>query len=76
MCHTHTRCAHYSKEFLVGKGVKSTGAIGFCWGAWVVFKLSAAGTLPTLLLKTNGMVFFSKPATHTSTHNRHDLGGR
>lgn len=30
---------------LKSKGCTSIGAVGFCWGAWVVFKLSATGKI-------------------------------
>ena len=32
-------------EHLKSKGCSSIGAIGFCWGAWVVFELAATGKI-------------------------------
>ena len=32
-------------EVLEPKGITSVGAVGFCWGAYVVFKMSAAGMI-------------------------------
>jgi dienelactone hydrolase len=35
---------------LESKGIISVGSIGFCWGAYVVFKMSAAGKIKCVSL--------------------------